>query len=56
VSHLVPNGPLAPTFKESEKKLIPAVFAHGLGVSSEDHFGVCMQLASCGYLVVAPNF
>ena len=56
VSHLVPDGPLDPIFKEGEKRLIPAVFAHGLGVSNEDHFGVCMQLASCGYLVVSPTF
>ena len=48
VSHLVPDGPLDPLFKEGERKLIPGVFAHGLGVTNEDHFGVCMQLASCG--------
>ena len=32
------------------------MFAHGFGVTAEDHYGVCMQLASCGYMVASLTF
>ena len=56
VSHLAPEEQLDPIFYNGTKRLIPAVFCHGLGVSNEDHYGVCMQLASAGYLVASINF
>ena len=42
VSQLFPDAPLHFQFFNGKSKLIPAVFCHGFGVSSEDHFGVCM--------------
>jgi len=56
VSHLAPDEGLDPIFHNGQKNLIPAVFCHGLGANNEDHFGVCMQLASAGYMVASLNF
>ena len=56
VAKLCPDASLADEFRRGEKQLIPAVFCHGNMASSEEHFAVCMQLASHGYMIISLDF
>ncbi len=38
------------------EKIIPILFCHGLLGSYSVYYGVCMVLASFGYIVFSPNF
>ena len=38
------------------KKLVPMIFCHGNKTCGEEHYGICMILASHGFLVIVPNF
>lgn len=49
------NGPLADEFLSGQKMLQPLVFSHGLTSHKMNYSGLCREMASYGFLVVALN-
>lgn len=56
VNGLALDGQIHSIFARKQKKLVPIVLCHGLFSNSEEFYGISMQLASHGYLVIVPDF
>ena len=49
------DAPLAPQFGDGKKLLQPLIFSHGLTSHKMNYSGICRELASYGFLVIALN-
>lgn len=49
------DGPLAAEFLSGKKKLQPLIFSHGLSSHKMNYSGICREIASYGFLVIALN-
>jgi predicted dienelactone hydrolase len=51
----IKNANLAKDFSSGRKKLRPVLFSHGLFANNKMYTGLCIDLASHGFIVFAPN-
>lgn len=49
------DGALAEEFRDGTKLLQPLLFSHGLSTHKMNYSGICRELASYGFLVIALN-